>query len=341
MVYCGKCKKRAFYNKEGESKGLYCKTHMTNGMVNVVSPRCIHDGCKKRSSFNTVGKKTGLYCKTHKKKGMFNVTEKRICIHDGCDSRCPTFNMSGEKKGLYCGTHKQNGMVDVVNPKCIHEGCISINPCFNKVGEKKGLYCKTHMTNGMVNVKNKICKTHLCYTQVKNNKYEGYCLRCYIHIFPDRPVARNYKTKEHNTVEHIKKAFPNFTWIEDKRVEGGCFLYRPDLKVDLGTHILITEIDENKHESYNCSCENKRIQDIYEDLGHRPIVFIRFNPDSYIDTNGNKITSCWGVNKLGIMTIKKTKEKEWVERINTLNNQIQYWVDNKPDEMIETLQLFY
>ena len=31
----------------------------------------------------------------------------------------------------------------------------------------------------------------------------------------------------------------------------------------------------------DCSCENKRIMEISQDLGHRPIVFIRFNPDEY------------------------------------------------------------
>jgi len=46
---------------------------------------------------------------------------------------------------------------------------------------------------------------------------------------------------------------------------------------DLGTHILIVEIDENAHAVYDCSCENKRLMELSQDVGHRPIVFIRFN----------------------------------------------------------------
>ena len=48
--------------------------------------------------------------------------------------------------------------------------------------------------------------------------------------------------------------------------------------------------------------------ELSKDVDHRHIVFIRFNPDTYTDTNGNKITSCWGTNKYGILTIKPTKK---------------------------------
>ena len=61
--------------------------------------------------------------------------------------------------------------------------------------------------------------------------------------------------------------------------------------VDFGSHIIVIEIDENIHSNYNCICENKRLMEISKDLGHRPIVFIRFNPDSYIDKDGKKIKS--------------------------------------------------
>ena len=78
------------------------------------------------------------------------------------------------------------------------------------------------------------------------------------------------------------------------------------------------------------------------DLGHRPIVFIRFNPDDYLD-KGNTITSCWSNNKNGICTIKKSKQDEWTQRLNSLTSQLDYCVDpvNKTDKTIETVQLFY
>ena len=71
-----------------------------------------------------------------------------------------------------------------------------------------------------------------------------------MNLFPDKPVIRNYKTKEKEVVDRIKEIFPEFTWVHDKRVEDGCSKRRPDLLLDLGSHIIIIEIDENKY-SYN------------------------------------------------------------------------------------------
>jgi hypothetical protein len=41
------------------------------------------------------------------------------------------------------------------------------------------------------------------------------------------------------------------------------------------------------------------------------------------------------------MAVKKCKEKEWIERINSLKNQIQFCVDNPTNKKIETIKLFY
>ena len=81
--------------------------------------------------------------------------------------------------------------------------------------------------------------------------------------------------------------------------------------------------------------------EISQDVGHRSIVFIRFNPDSYIDNNGKKILSCWKLNKLGVLQIVKTKIIEWEERLKHLINQVQYWIDNKNEKTIEIVELYY
>jgi hypothetical protein len=185
-----------------------------------------------------------------------------------------------------------------------------------------------------------LCKSTWCETK-GNKKYNGYCLPCCIQVCPEIKVARNYKTKEKDVVDRIKEVFPNLTWISDKKIQDGCSSRRPDLLVDLGTHILIMEVDENKHTDYDCSCENKRLMELSKDVGHRPIVFIRFNPDSYTDITGKNIKSCWKLNKLGVMQITKTKEKEWNERIQQLIQQIRYWIDNPTEKTVEIVELFY
>jgi hypothetical protein len=203
------------------------------------------------------------------------------------------------------------------------------------------MYCSEHKLDGMIDVMNKTCKTYLCPTQVKD-KYDGYCLFCYMHLFPDKPVSRNYKTKEYAVVEFVKNKFPDLSWIADRIVNGGCSKRRPDLLLDLGYQIVIIEVDENQHIDYDCSCENKRIMELSQDLGHRPIVFIRFNPDDY-KTDGKNITSCWGQNKKGICVVKKTKNNEWSERLNVLEQHINYWINpsNITNKTVETIQLYY
>ena len=185
-----------------------------------------------------------------------------------------------------------------------------------------------------------LCKTVLCETK-GNPKYNGYCLPCCIQVHPEITVLRNYKTKEKDVADRITQTFTDFTWVADKKIQDGCSLRRPDLLLDMGSHIIIVEIDENKHTDYDCSCENKRLMQISQDLQHRPIVFIRFNPDSYTNDEGVLVKSCWKLNKMGIMTIVKTKQTEWEQRIETLKQQIQYWIDNPTSKTIEIIELFY
>jgi hypothetical protein len=303
-------------------------------MIDVMNKKCIHDGCNTLPIYNIEGSKP-LYCATHKTDTMIDVKNKK-CIHDGCIKR-RTYNIQGNKTPLYCKTHKTDTMVDVLSKKCIHDGC-NKHPNYNIQGSKKGLYCATHKTYNMVNVKNRRCKTELCDTQFTYNKNKGYCLRCFMSLYPDEPVSRNYKVKEYAVVEYVRNNFPELSWIYNKRVYDGCSKRMPDLFLDLGDKVLIVEIDENQHIEYDCSCENKRIMELSLDLNHRAIIFIRFNPDKY-KNNGKVISSCWGINGRGICVVKK--QGEWLERLGVLRETINYWINNSSDKNIEQIPLFY
>ena len=184
----------------------------------------------------------------------------------------------------------------------------------------------------------RLCKSSWCETY-GNRKYNGYCLRCCINLFPETEVSRNYKTKEKDVVDRIIQWKPEYTWAQDKRIQDGCSKRRPDLLLDMGTHIIIVEIDENKHTGY--SCENRRNMELSQDLQHRPIIFIRFNPDSYVTTECIKISSCWKTNNLGIFQVSKSKQKEWEHRIEILKCQIEYWTKTTIEKTIEIVELFY
>ena len=331
------CSKIPCFNFEGQKQRLYCSQHAKGGMINVTARECIVAGCKKPPCYNYDGQTQRLYCKQHKLENMIDISY-HPCEHDGCKIR-PIFNFKTEKQGRFCKKHKQSGMVDIINNRCEYEGC-ELSPIYNYKGELKRRFCSSHHLPDMINLTKNYCKTPFCETSVLP-KYEGYCLRCFIHTHPDKPNARNYKTKEKTVVDEVLKSFPNFTWIADKKIQDGCSRRRPDLFLDMGSHVIIVEIDENQHTSYDCSCENKRLMEISQDLGHRPVVFIRFNPDDYIDETGTKKRSCFVADKTGIMKVAKSKQKEWSNRIDSLKSQIQYWSDHQTEKTVETIQLFF
>jgi hypothetical protein len=233
---------------------------------------------------------------------MLNVRTKLCEFEEGCDTQ-PSFNIPSEKTPRYCGKHKSSDMIDVSHNRCL---------------------------------------TNLCDIVVHNKeKFKGYCFRCFINMFPDDPLVKNFKNKEKSVSEFIINSFKENMWIKDKQIFDGCSKRRPDLLCDLGYQILIVEIDENQHQNYNSICENKRIMEISKDLSHRPIIFIRFNPDNYLNKEGTKIKSCWTFDKKGICRLNRENFKEWNERLNVLKNAINFWIENKTDKMLETVHLFY
>ena len=276
---------------------------------------------------------------------MLSTKKRKLCEKVDCKTQ-PSYNFEEQKKPKFCSAHKEEGMVDVKNKTCEFEDCKTI-PTYNFEGQKKPKFCSVHKEEGMVNVKSKTCKNEWCSVIPSNKKYEGYCLFCFVNLFPDKEVCRNYKTKEKCVTSYVQSQFPNFTWVTDKTVEGGCSRRRPDLLLDLGYQVIIVEVDENQHTDYDCSCENRRMMELSQDVDHRPLIFIRFNPDEYTiarKEEEKKVKSCWTVNKQGVCMVSKRKEKEWEERLRILKEQIEYWSaeeNNRVDKMVEVVELFY
>ena len=133
-----KCSKIASYNLENEKKGLYCKQHKLDDMVNVRCKMCAYEGCIKIPVYNEENEKSGLYCSEHKSDNMIDVITK-TCIHNNCKKH-RSYNKIGEKSPLYCSEHKTNDMVNLVSKMCIYTDCNKMALC-NKEGEKQLLYC--------------------------------------------------------------------------------------------------------------------------------------------------------------------------------------------------------
>jgi hypothetical protein len=304
-------------------------------MIDVVNKRCKVQKCMIHPSYNFIGEKTPIYCYAHKIDKMVDIVSK-LCKEIDCAYQ-PRFNYKGEKRGLYCSKHKLTGMINVVDHTCINLDC-GLLASFNYRDILLPVYCAKHKEKDMINVIEKTCKTYGCDIQIRD-KYEGYCVRCFMYMFPDKPISRNYKTKEQSVCEYLIKELTSYSLVCDKRINGGESSRRPDILIDLSTHYIIIEIDENQHNNYDCSCENKRLMQLSADLKHKPITFIRFNPDKYIKKDGELCESCWKVDGYGIISIKN--KTEWIERLMVLKQQIEYWILHPSSKMLEVVQLYY
>lgn len=334
------CITRPSYNYLNEKKGIYCEIHKKPNMINIKDKRCIHEGCVKIASFNIIGSKQPLYCNEHKLENMTNIKSKK-CEFEGCNS-LPSYNTIGETIKRFCAKHKEKDMINVKHNKCIEKGCEKEANC-NIIGEKIRLYCCRHKKEGMVDLSKTICK----YNEISNcmssvgKFYDGYCLRCYIGLFPNETRTRNYKTKELKVCEFIRENFTDYTIRFDKIVPDGCSKKRPDIYIDMGSYTIIIEVDENQHDTYGGICENKRFMEIFNDLGNRPMHLIRFNPDKYYNNKNELVKSCWSFSKEGLSIINRTMRDNWKSRLNTLKDTIKNAIEKEPIKEIDIKYLYY
>jgi hypothetical protein len=154
---------------------------------------------------------------------------------------------------------------------------------------------------------------HCKHINASRSKWNPYCFRCYCVLNPDAVIPRKYKLKEHHVVDFLKSQFQEtLTMRFDKMVEGGCSRKRPDVFIDFGSHCLIIEVDEHQHVSY--SCEEKRMIYLYEDVGFRKIVFLRFNPDRYKDDK-TVYLSPFRYTRAGILHLEETEFRRRMDHI--------------------------
>jgi hypothetical protein len=73
-----------------------------------------------------------------------------------------------------------------------------------------------------------------------------------------------------------------------------------------------------------------------EDIGHRPMVVIRINPDE-----GSHGPSCWGYDVNGLVVVKKKRAQEWQKRLEDLSNCINFWLTTIPKKSVKIIKMFY
>ena len=366
------CKKQPSFGFPGE-RAIRCAKHASEGMENVMTKRCEHSDCKKHPSFGFPGGRA-VRCATHRLEGMEDVREhpggcdkralfglpgqqpvrcknhaleemklivKKCCEHpDGCEKQ-PCFGHPGERP-TRCFDHRSEAMENVMSKRCDYPGCNTQA----HYGHKNGpcTRCAKHRDTDMEDFNAPVCRSENCITKVgQQSKYDGYCLTCFVYLFPEKEVSRNYKTKENEVATYVKSLNIDKEYLTtfDRIVQDGCSLRRPDIMIECVTHVVIVEVDEDQHRYNDCACENKRMMQIFQDLGsNRPVVFLRFNPDAYTDSRGKKQPSCFKFHKrLSVPLI--TDIPTWSNRLQVLKDRIMQHLGNVPISEITVEHLFY
>jgi hypothetical protein len=182
-----------------------------------------------------------------------------------------------------------------------------------------------------------------------------YCYPCGCHKYGRTPIEKrqdqvfNFLLKELSDVEGIEELLFD---KKDPSPDNCGVRARADVRIITIHRTIIIEVDENQHNSENYACLKSRISDTVSDFiindrrkrikireddrmrditwsGEvKPIIFIRFNPDSWKDENG----------------IVHPKEKTVPEgRLDTLLLEILYWLDveNPQEHFSEVVYLYY
>jgi hypothetical protein len=283
--------------------------------------------CKLIPIFGKLGTKRPTVCKKHIPKDLPE-DEKYVdlvhyfCQEDKCEIRAG-FGAAGTTNLENCRAHKKEGQVDNYHAKCIHDARTDL--------------CKDCGTGSELCIK---CRDFVIHP--RNRIYfESKCVDCFKEDNPDKVgLVRFNMIKEKAVSKYIKEEFKDLNWrINDTMTCANGEKYRPDILLIDMEFVMVIEVDENQHKRYGKEREQKRMECISEFV-KRPVVFIRFNPDSYRDRNGKFHRSCWSISKeFPEPMTNEQKILDWNDRLSVLRDTIKSHLTNNNGDVIK--HLFY
>ena len=139
----------------------------------------------------------------------------------------------------------------------------------------------------------KLCHKHCPETEAFTDSLKRRCKWCDMR-FESKFVCgacRNVQNKkEWGIVRLLRREIDTRFEYNSSKMLQGCSKKRPDVYFDLPDKCVIVEIDENQHKAYAESCECARVNEIVNGIGGRPVVLIRYNPDT-VRLNGRVIVA--------------------------------------------------
>ena len=295
-------------------------------MINIKDNRCKCNSAIARYGFENDNQM--ICCAKCCEDGMIDLKNKN---RKNCYCKCgkwATFGIDGQQP-ISCFTCKTTDMIDLKHMKCACGKRAKWGTSLEKI-----THCAICKIDNMINYdKEKYkCKANeiniLCETS-GNPKYNGYCTHCFIHLFPNDPLAKevHQKSKEIVVKNYINENFQGF--IHDKPIwTGNCectHRRRIDHRKLIGNTLLCIETDENQHKYYKENDEKIRYDDVMMIHGGK-FIFIRFNPDKYKENNKEKNP----LMKTRLAALSKEIEKQ-IDRI----------ANEKNIELVEVITMYY
>ena len=251
-----------------------------------------------------------------------------ICEHNKLRNLCKDCKGNSicehNRRRIICKDCKGSGICEHNKRRHLCKDCKGSGICEHNKEKRRCRDCFTHPQN--------FCQ--LCtFVYVERSPYLPYCFKCYCYLHPDENIPRRFRMKENYINDFLKEYYPNI--INNKTISSACSSgKRPDWYIELLTHTIIIECDEDQHNNY--SCENKRMMQLFTDLGDRPIIFIRFNPDKYTQNNTN-YEECFYYDDKNKLKVNKI---EWLKRSKVLLDTIKS-NEQLSDKEITIIKLYY
>ena len=334
--YANKCKQCTYNSSKCEhgKRKDYCIEGNCNGNAicehGRIKNRCYEGECKgtNRCEHGRIKNR----CYEGNCKGNIRCEHGRIkydCIEGDCNgsSRCKHGRI---KYQCYEGNCNGNAICEHNIQKCRCKKCGGNSYCEH--GQRKESCPKCGGSALCIHCKH--IRAEKRYVESLDKKVRC-CIGCFYHYYPNDEIPRRYKKKQHYFNEKLIEEFGADFFQYDKKIKCGCSGRMPDWFIDCFKYSIIIELDEDQHK-YE-SCDDKRMMELFKDLGNRPLVLIRINPDKY-EGKTKERKGCFKFDKRNILTCN---EKKFNKRFNTLVEMIKYYLNNEPEKEVTMQKLFF
>lgn len=317
------CTKISTYAMPGETRCCFCATHKSADMIDVKHKRCEHPGCTKVPTYAMLGETRGYFCATHKNAGMVNVISKR-CSHPGC-ATLATYGLLFAP-ATHCAKHA-NKLIEFKDrrPHCQFEGCRE-RPTMTSDETNFPTHCAEHAPDGARVVEQAVCaqchsesivsaNSRLCAVCEFGRKYKTYhkykeeavrdallarglvpnsadrvpegANMCEVRSRPDFAFHCTYAVVilEVDENQHARAFIPNRRAHQEDRASD-CAPSPTSIPIEQPANA--QDDARTSTGGYSCDCEQARMIALHGVYG-MPTIFIRYNPDEYIDAHGHKI----------------------------------------------------